>query len=83
MKHVGTKLEQSERRVCRVLAQPRSTQRYKPVARDEERPLLKRISELVRKHTRRGYPPIDPQFGFGVPGGWGTLGCGIVASASR
>jgi putative transposase len=53
--HVTHKFERSERRVCRVLAQPRSTQRYQPVVRDEERPLLKRISELVRKHPRRGY----------------------------
>lgn len=58
MNHVTHKLERSERRVCRVLAQPRSTQRYQPVVRDEERPLLKRISELVRKHPRRGYRMI-------------------------
>ncbi len=45
----------SERRVCRVLAQPRSTQRYVAVGRDGDEPLVRRLHELVRRHPRRGY----------------------------
>lgn len=53
--HVRAELNQSERRVCRVLDQPRSTQRYKARgASDEERALVKRMHELVRLHPRRG-----------------------------
>ncbi len=48
----------SERRVCRVLGQARSTQRYTVRRREEEAPLLKRIHELVRAHPRRGYRMI-------------------------
>jgi len=48
----------SERRVCRVLGQARSTQRYTARRRDDEVPLLKRIHELVRAHPRRGYRMI-------------------------
>lgn len=45
----------SERRVCRVLAQPRSTQRYIAVPRDGDEHLVRRMHELVRRHPRRGY----------------------------
>jgi transposase InsO family protein len=46
----------SERRVCRVLSQPRSTQRYEAAPRDDvEAALVKRLHELVREHPRRGY----------------------------
>jgi transposase InsO family protein len=46
----------SERRVCRVLGQARSTQRYEAVPRDDqEAALVKRLHELVRVHPRRGY----------------------------
>lgn len=55
MTHVRAILHQSERRVCRVLGQPRSTQRYAAVVRDGEGPLVKRMHELVRAHPRRGY----------------------------
>ena len=49
---------ESERRVCRVLGQARSTQRYSPRRRDGEARLVKRIHELVRAHPRRGYRMI-------------------------
>lgn len=59
MTHVRAKLEVehgvSERRTCRVLAQPRSTQRYAAVPRDGDEPLARRMHELVRRHPRRGY----------------------------
>lgn len=45
----------SERRVCRVLGQARSTQRYVARPREADGPLVKRMHELVRAHPRRGY----------------------------
>lgn len=45
----------SERRACRVLGQPRSTQRYRPRAPDRDRPLVQRMRALVRRHPRYGY----------------------------
>jgi len=56
--HVRAQLNQSERRVCRVLGQARSTQRYQAVLRDDEPALVKRMHELVRRHPRRGYRMI-------------------------
>lgn len=55
MTHVRAKLIQSERRVCRVLGQARSTQRYATVPRDGDEHLIRRMHELVRLHPRRGY----------------------------
>ena len=48
----------SERRACRVLRQPRSTQRYAPVERDDEGPLTRRIVELAAAYGRYGYRRI-------------------------
>ena len=45
----------SERRVCRVIEQPRSTQRYAAIPRDGDEHLARRLHELVRQHPRRGY----------------------------
>jgi putative transposase len=45
----------SERRACRVLDQPRTSQRYQAKPRDDEAALVKRILELVREHPRYGY----------------------------
>ncbi len=45
----------SERRACRVLDQPRSSQRYESQPRDDEAALVKRMLELVREHPRYGY----------------------------
>jgi transposase InsO family protein len=53
--HVQNQLHQPERRVCRVLGQARSTQRYEAVARDADARLVARLHELVRQHPRRGY----------------------------
>jgi transposase InsO family protein len=50
-----TTLEMSERRACKVLKQPRSTQRYAAKERDGERPLVSRMLDLVRRHPRYGY----------------------------
>ena len=48
----------SERRVCRVLNQPRSTQRYRPRTRDDEERLIERMIELAIKYGRYGYRRI-------------------------
>jgi transposase InsO family protein len=48
----------SERRACRVLGQPRSTQRQMPKAKEDEGRLVARMLELVRQHPRYGYRRI-------------------------
>jgi putative transposase len=48
----------SERRACRVLGQPRSTQRQRPKTREGEEKLVRRMLELVRQHPRYGYRRI-------------------------
>ena len=48
----------SERRVCRVLNQPRSTQRYDPRIRKGEERLTERMIELATKYGRYGYRRI-------------------------
>jgi putative transposase len=51
--------EVSQRRGCRVLGQPRSTQRQAPKkATQEEARLVARVLALVRKHPRYGYRRI-------------------------
>ena len=44
----------SERRICRLLNQPRSTQRYLPRARDGEVLLVERMIELATKYVPYG-----------------------------
>ena len=48
----------SERRICRVLGQHRSTQRRKPRGRADEERLLADMVELVRQYGRYGYRRI-------------------------
>jgi len=48
----------SERRVCRVLGQHRSTQRRTPSGRDDEERLTAYIVELARQYGRYGYRKI-------------------------
>lgn len=45
----------SERRACNLLSQPRATQRYLPIERDDEKPLVRRIIELASMFGRYGY----------------------------
>jgi transposase InsO family protein len=52
---VERKLDVSQRRACRALDQPRSTQRYRPRVPDDERWLLAEMQALVRQHPRYGY----------------------------
>lgn len=55
---ISGKLDVSERRVCRVLAQQRSTQRYRPRAADDEDELTRRIVKLASEYGRYGYRRI-------------------------
>jgi transposase InsO family protein len=55
---VRSELKVSERRVCRVLGQHRSTQRRIPLGRDDEAELTADIIALVRKYGRYGYRKI-------------------------
>jgi putative transposase len=48
----------SERRACRALGQPRSSQRYVGAEREREEELLLRIRELAREAPRFGYRRI-------------------------
>jgi len=58
VQHVLEKLDVSERRACRVLNQPRSTQRYvERVAADEEE-LTARVIALACEYGRYGYRRI-------------------------
>jgi transposase InsO family protein len=52
------RLDVSERRICRVIGQPRSTQRYRPEAKAEEQLLRKEIIRLACKYGRYGYRRI-------------------------
>jgi putative transposase len=52
---VRRKLEVSERRACRVIGQPRATQRYRSRRATQERALLKEILTLSARNPRYGY----------------------------
>ena len=52
------KLTVSERRACRVLGQPRSTQRRTLVVRDDEDALTRSIVDLASEYGRYGYRRI-------------------------
>ena len=52
------KLGVSERRACRALGQPRSTQRYRGSPRADEAELVDRMTELALQYGRYGYRKI-------------------------
>lgn len=59
MAHVRIHVEcVSERRACEALDQPRGTQRYVAKARDDERVIVRRMHEMVRRWPRFGYRRI-------------------------
>lgn len=45
----------TERRACRVVGQPRSSQRYVPRKKGDEASIVTKMHELVRRHPRFGY----------------------------
>ena len=53
-----TTCEVSQRRACRTLDQPLSTQRYQPSVKKDEPALLAKILELVAEFPRFGYRQI-------------------------
>jgi len=55
VQHVREKLKLSERRVCRVIGQPRSTQRYVRNIPEDEKPLTRSILWLAGQYGRYGY----------------------------
>ena len=58
MQHVRDSLRRSrvsERRACRVLGQPRSTQRRQPQAPEDEPRLVREMIELAEQYSRYGY----------------------------
>ena len=56
--HVRRALGVSERRACRVIDHPRSTQRYEPAPSDYEKDLTDDIVELATRFGRYGYRRI-------------------------
>ena len=58
MFYVMEQFNVSERRVCRALGQPRSTQRYRPRMRDDEERLTEHMINLATKYGRYGYSRI-------------------------
>ncbi len=50
--------EASQRTACRVIGQPRSTQRYAVKRRDDEALIVRRMHELIRTRPRFGYRRI-------------------------
>ena len=56
-------IDVTERRVCRVLGQHRSTQRKVPVGRHDEERLTADIIELARQYGRYGYRRITAMLG--------------------
>jgi transposase InsO family protein len=53
--HLCSTFNVSQRRACRVLDQPRATQRLRPRERPGEKRLVQRMLELVGLHPRFGY----------------------------
>ena len=58
MERVQERFEASQRQACRVIEQPRSTQRYVARKRDADSVLIGRMHELVRARPRFGYRRI-------------------------
>ncbi len=48
----------SERRACRVLDQPRSTQRYRPQEKSGEQEVVKAMHAIAKLHPRYGTPRV-------------------------
>jgi putative transposase len=48
-------MEVSERRACKLMEQPRMTQRYEPKQPDRDKPLIAAMKHLANKYPRYGY----------------------------
>jgi putative transposase len=58
VEHLEEGFEVSQRRACRVVGQPRATQRYERQERSDEVVLIQRMHTQVRQHPRYGYRRI-------------------------
>ena len=58
MVHVRQRLGASERRACKVLGQPRSTQRRQKKVKDDEEALREDVVRLAGRFGRYGYRMI-------------------------
>ena len=58
MHELQVTFEVSERRACKVVGQPRSSQRYAPNPRDDESSLVRCMLDLVHQFPRYGYRRI-------------------------
>jgi putative transposase len=58
VRHLQEAFGVSQRRACRVLGQPRSTQSQEPRRKEGEAELVGRMLALVRRHPRYGYRRI-------------------------
>ena len=56
--HLKSQIPVSERRACRLINQPRMTQRYKIKQPDRDKMLTDEINKLSKKHKRYGYRMI-------------------------
>jgi transposase InsO family protein len=55
VEHLCEEWRYAERNACRLVKQPRSTQRYQARIDYEERSIRKRLHELAKKHAGSGY----------------------------
>ena len=55
MEHLVADKKVSQRRACRVVSQPRCTQRYRPRRREADEVLSRRLLDLAASHPRYGY----------------------------
>jgi transposase InsO family protein len=53
--HLQERLQTSERRACKVVAQPRSTQRYRGRKREKDAMLVAQLHRISRERPRAGY----------------------------
>jgi putative transposase len=53
--HLEGTLEVTERRACKVIVQPRSTQRYRGIRRDQDAALVAELRRISAAHPRAGY----------------------------
>jgi transposase InsO family protein len=60
--HLQSDLELSQRRACKVVGQPRATQRHVPQPDAEETRLRARLNEFSRQRPRAGYRTACGQF---------------------
>lgn len=56
--HIQQSFEVGERRACRIMNQPRSTQRYKPKQPEQDKELIAELHRLACANPRAGYRSV-------------------------